>query len=44
MKLKIGITGQGGFVGMHLYNTLGLFPEEFERIPWQRNFLKMKRN
>ena len=23
--LKIGITGQAGFVGTHLYNTLGLF-------------------
>lgn len=30
--LKIGITGQDGFVGKHLFNTLGLKPEEFERI------------
>ncbi len=29
---KIGITGQNGFVGSHLYNTLGLQPEKFERI------------
>jgi UDP-2-acetamido-2,6-beta-L-arabino-hexul-4-ose reductase len=29
---KIGITGQDGFVGKHLYNTLGLQPNEFERI------------
>lgn len=38
--LKIGITGQHGFVGTHLYNTLGLFPEEFERIPFQKDFFK----
>ncbi|RZJ99693.1 MAG: NAD-dependent epimerase/dehydratase family protein, partial [Flavobacterium sp.] len=38
MKLKIGITGQEGFVGQHLYNTLGLFPEEFERIPYQIDY------
>ncbi|MFV0138511.1 NAD-dependent epimerase/dehydratase family protein [Empedobacter falsenii] len=35
---KIGITGQNGFVGTHLYNTLGLFPEEFERIDFQKEF------
>ena len=36
--LKIGITGQKGFVGTHLYNTLGLQPEKFERIPFERSF------
>lgn len=36
--LKIGITGQAGFVGTHLYNTLGLHPEEFERVPFNRGF------
>lgn len=30
--VKVGITGQAGFVGTHLYNTLGLFPDEFERV------------
>ncbi|AIM39151.1 epimerase [Sphingobacterium sp. ML3W] len=34
--IKIGITGQNGFVGSHLYNTLGLFPEEFERVDFNR--------
>ena len=34
--LRIGITGQGGFVGTHLFNTLGLQPEEFERVPFQK--------
>jgi UDP-2-acetamido-2,6-beta-L-arabino-hexul-4-ose reductase len=30
--IRIGITGQRGFIGQHLYNTLGLFPQEFERV------------
>lgn len=38
MKKRIGITGQNGFVGLHLYNTLGLFPEEFERVAFQKEF------
>lgn len=37
---KIGITGQNGFVGNHLYNTLGLFPEEFERIDFKKEFFE----
>ncbi|MHA7608229.1 polysaccharide biosynthesis C-terminal domain-containing protein [Elizabethkingia meningoseptica] len=37
---KIGITGQNGFIGSHLYNTLGLFPEEFERIEFGREYLE----
>lgn len=36
--LKIGITGQAGFVGTHLYNTLGLHPEEFERVPFSKDY------
>lgn len=32
--IKIGITGQAGFVGTHLYNTLGLY-KEIERIPFE---------
>lgn len=35
---RIGITGQNGFVGSHLYNTLGLAPEEFERIDFEKEF------
>src|SRR5690348_10658501 len=35
---KIGITGQNGFIGKHLYNTIGLFPEEFERVDFQKEF------
>lgn len=36
--LKIGITGQAGFVGTHLYNTLGLYPEQYARIPFEDVF------
>ncbi len=35
---RIGITGQDGFIGKHLYNTLGLFPGEFERIDFKKSF------
>lgn len=35
---KIGITGQQGFVGKHLYNTLGLNPEKYELIDFERDF------
>ncbi len=38
MMKKIGITGQEGFVGSHLYNTLGLLSEEFERIYYDISF------
>lgn len=38
--IKVGITGQAGFVGTHLYNTLGLFPEEFERISFEDAFFQ----
>lgn len=36
--MKIGITGQAGFVGSHLYNFLGLNPGTYERIPFERAF------
>lgn len=35
---KVGITGQAGFVGTHLYNTLGLYPNKFERISFEDAF------
>ena len=40
MKIKIGITGQEGFVGQHLYNTLGLLPDEFERVPYHIDYFQ----
>ena len=35
---KIGITGQNGFVGSHLYRTLGLQTEQYERIEFKKEF------
>ncbi|WP_375604960.1 NAD-dependent epimerase/dehydratase family protein [Flavobacterium davisii] len=34
--IKVGITGQNGFVGNHLYNTLGLYPENYVRIDFNK--------
>lgn len=42
--IKVGITGQAGFVGTHLYNTLGLMPDQYKRIPFEDEiFLDEKR-
>jgi UDP-2-acetamido-2,6-beta-L-arabino-hexul-4-ose reductase len=41
--LKVGITGQAGFVGSHLYNTLGLSPEKFEKIPFEDEFFQSEK-
>lgn len=35
--MRIGITGQAGFVGTHLYNFLGTVPD-VERIPFEDSF------
>lgn len=37
---KIGITGQHGFIGKHLYNTIGLFPDEFERVDFDKSYFE----
>ncbi len=39
--LKIGITGQAGFIGKHIYNTLGLTPEKFERIAFKKEYFEV---
>ena len=36
--LRVGVTGQSGFVGSHLFNTLGLNPDKFSRIPFEDSF------
>ena len=36
--IRVGITGQSGFIGTHLYNTFGLYPGEFERILFLDDF------
>lgn len=38
--IRVGITGQAGFVGTHLYNTLQLYKDEFECIPFERSFFE----
>ncbi len=36
--IRVGITGQSGFIGTHLYNTLGLYPLRFERVPFDDHY------
>ncbi|QSW87462.1 NAD-dependent epimerase/dehydratase family protein [Flavobacterium endoglycinae] len=36
--LKVGITGQAGFVGKHLFNAIGLHPKEFVLIDFKRHY------
>ena len=38
--LKIGITGQEGFVGTYLFNTIALFPTEFEQVDYDISFFE----
>lgn len=38
--LSIGITGQNGFVGSHLYNRLCLLPDEFKIIPFDKLYFE----
>ena len=38
--IKIGITGQAGFIGTHLYNTLSLHPDKYIRIPFQDEYFQ----
>jgi len=42
LKLRIGITGQSGFIGTHLFNTLGLYPDRYTRIPFEDAFFESK--
>ena len=39
-KKTICITGQNGFLGQHLYNTLSLFPEKFILIDFKRSYFE----
>lgn len=38
--LKVGITGQQGFIGTHLYNSLGLYPERFVRVEYNKTYFE----
>ena len=35
---KVGITGQSGFIGTHLFNTLSLDTEKYELIPFEDSY------
>ena len=37
---RIGITGQNGFIGKHLFNTLGLFSEKYKRIYFEKSYFE----
>ena len=39
-KRRVGITGQQGFIGQALFNTFGLYPNEFDRIHFEREFFE----
>jgi UDP-2-acetamido-2,6-beta-L-arabino-hexul-4-ose reductase len=36
--IKVGITGQQGFVGTHLYNELGLLGDKVVRVPFEDSY------
>ena len=38
--VRVGITGQGGFMGSHLFNFLGTKLEEIKRISFKRNYFE----
>jgi len=38
MKLRVGITGQNGFIGYHAVQQLRLFPEKYEIIPFEKEY------
>ena len=40
--INIGITGQKGFIGTHLLNTLGLSTEKYNLIEFKRNYFENK--
>ena len=40
--LRIGITGQSGFIGTHLLNTLSLCPDKYSIVPFTREYFSIK--
>ena len=38
--IKVGITGQGGFIGSHLFNFLGTKMNEIERVSFEKNYFE----
>lgn len=41
---KIGITGQNGFIGTHLKNTIELFPDNFEIVPFKNEYFDSEKD
>lgn len=41
-KIKLGITGQNGFVGSHLKNTVQFLYDDFQIINFERNYFSQK--
>jgi UDP-2-acetamido-2,6-beta-L-arabino-hexul-4-ose reductase len=41
-RIRVGITGQSGFIGTHLHNTLSIFKEEFILIPFLDEYFNDK--
>lgn len=39
-KISVGITGQAGFIGTHLYNTLGLNKDKYQRIAFKDEYFQ----
>jgi UDP-2-acetamido-2,6-beta-L-arabino-hexul-4-ose reductase len=40
--IKIGITGQNGFIGYHLYNTLSLNNEKYQLVNYEKIFFDVE--
>lgn len=40
MAIKVGITGQSGFMGQHLFNYLGHKATQIERVEFQRSYFE----
>ena len=38
--INIGITGQKGFIGTHLHNTLALAPSKYNLIAFDRKYFQ----
>lgn len=41
--IRVGITGQAGFVGTHLYNELGLLTDSFVRVSFKDSYFSEER-
>jgi len=42
--INVGITGQAGFIGTHLFNFLNLKKEELRLIPFEDRFFQNENN